>query len=183
MQGARALAGDLDVVDVSRVADLELERRIHLVLAGIRADMAFHQHGARALLDHDERADEYRGRLLARIHEHEMDRPRQRDTLRDMDHRAVTHERGIERDRHVVGRHQLAQMGQEMRIAAREPLRHRADGEARFQIGKIGEFRHEGAIDEHDRTRIDRRAAWRSPAWRAPSRPHRARPRAAWRRA
>ena len=35
-------------------------------------------------------------------------------------------------------------------------LRHRADGEARFQIGKIGEFRHEGAIDEHDRARLDR---------------------------
>ena len=35
MQGARALAGDLDVVDLRRVADLELERRIDLILEGL----------------------------------------------------------------------------------------------------------------------------------------------------
>ena len=156
MQGARALAGDLDVIDMRRVADLELERRIHLVLAGIGADMAFHQHRACALLDHDERADEDRGRLLAGIDEDEMDRPRERDSLRDMDHRAVTHERGIERDRHIVGRHQLAQMGDELLIAGGEPLRHRADREAGFQVGEIGELRHEGAVDEDDRARLDR---------------------------
>ena len=81
VQRARALAGDLDVIDMGLVADLELERRVHLVLAGIRAVVAFDQHRARALLDDDERADEDRGRLLAGIDEDEMDRPRQRDSL------------------------------------------------------------------------------------------------------
>jgi hypothetical protein len=37
MQGARALAGDLDVIDMRRVANLELERRIDLVLAAVGA--------------------------------------------------------------------------------------------------------------------------------------------------
>ena len=157
MERPGAPAGDLDVIDMRGVADLELERRIHLVLIAIRADMAFDQHRARPLLDHDERADEHRRGLLARIHENKMDRPRQRSALRDPDHRAVTHESGIERDRHVVGRDELSQMRNEMRIAGSEPLRHRADGEAGFQVGQIGEFRRKDAIDEDDSARLDRR--------------------------
>ena len=43
------------------------------------------------------------------------------------DHGAVAHERGIERDRDVVGRHDRADMRGNMRIARRQRLCQRAD--------------------------------------------------------
>ena len=48
MQRACALAGDLDVVDMSLVADHEFERGIDLVVAARRALVALDQHRARA---------------------------------------------------------------------------------------------------------------------------------------
>src|SRR5262249_34970069 len=63
MQRASAVAGDLDMIDVGLVTDLELERRVHLVLARDRADVAFDEHRARPLLDDDEGTGEYRSGL------------------------------------------------------------------------------------------------------------------------
>ena len=84
------------------VADDELERGVDLIVAAVRAFVALDDHGARALLDHDERAGEQRGRLVAGRGEHQMDRPLDRGAGRDVDHDAVAHERGVERDRDVA---------------------------------------------------------------------------------
>jgi hypothetical protein len=150
-----ALAGDFDVIDVSVIAHLELKHRVHLVLARARTDMAFEQHGARAVFDHDERADENRRRLAAGIHEYDMDRLRQRGALRHVDQRAVAHEGGVERNRDVVGRHDLAEMSEQVAIAGRQRLRHGANGEAGLEASEIGEFRHESAVDEYDAAGVD----------------------------
>ena len=84
--------------------------------------MALDQHRARALsITTSERANT-RGRLVAGLHEHEMDRPRERRAGRDVDHGAVAHEGGVERDRDVVGRHHLAEMRSDQRIAGRQRL-------------------------------------------------------------
>ena len=65
---------------------------------------------------------------LPAFDEDEVDRPRQRRAGRDMDHGAITHEGGVERDRDVVGRHDLAEMLREPRSPAVSASRHRADG-------------------------------------------------------
>ena len=49
MQCAGTLAGDLDMVDMSLVADQQFERGAHLVVVAGRAFVALDQHGARAL--------------------------------------------------------------------------------------------------------------------------------------
>ena len=41
------------------------------------------------------------------------------------------------------------------RIAGGQRLRQRADRQARLQLGEVGQFRHERAVDEHDAARID----------------------------
>ena len=69
------------MVDMGLVADLEFERGVDLIFVAGRAFVALDQHGARALLDDDERAGENRGRRLAGIDEDEMDRARQRGAL------------------------------------------------------------------------------------------------------
>ena len=84
----RAGAGDLDVVDVGRVADLELDCRIHLEI--IRTLMAFDQHRARPLSDRRERAHEHGRRLPAGIDEDEMDRTRERNSRGDIESRIST---------------------------------------------------------------------------------------------
>ena len=58
VQRVRAFADDLDVIDMSLVADEQFERGIDLIIAARRPLVAFDQHGARALLDDDERAHE-----------------------------------------------------------------------------------------------------------------------------
>src|SRR5258708_36062556 len=94
MQRARAGAGDLDVIDVRLVADLELEHRVHLVLARGRAEMAFDEHRARPLLDDGERTGEYRSGLAAGMDDDEMDRLHQRRALRYADDGAGAHAGG-----------------------------------------------------------------------------------------
>ncbi len=73
VQRAGARAGDLDMVDMGLVPDLEFERGVDLIVVAGRAFVALDQHGARALLDDDERAGKDRGRRLAGIDEDEMD--------------------------------------------------------------------------------------------------------------
>ena len=75
---------------------------------------------------------------------------------RHPDHDAVAHESGVERHRHVVGRDELAKMRYHLRIADRQRLRHRTDGEAFLEIGKIGQLRHKRAVDEDDAATLDR---------------------------
>ncbi len=133
MQRACALAGDLDMIDMGLVADLDFERGIDLVVAARHALVALDQHRPRALADDGERAGEHRGRRAAGIEEHEMQRPRQRRARGHLDDDAVTHERGVERDRDIVGRNDPAQPLGDRRVAGRQRLRHRADGETRLR--------------------------------------------------
>ena len=156
MQSPRALPRDLDVIDVRLVADLELEHRVHLVLVRRRAEVAFDQHRTRALLNRDERTHEHRCGLAVRRHEHEVERTGERGARGDVDHRAVAHERRVERDRDVVARRHLAETGGEPRIAGRQHLRRRADAQPRLEVAEIGELGYESAVDEHDAARIDR---------------------------
>ncbi len=150
MQCPRALAGYLDVVDMSPVADLELERCVHLILAAGRTVMGFDQHRAGTRLDPHKGTYEDRSRLAAGIDEHEVDRPRQRYFRGNMDHRTITHEGSVERDRDVATRHHLAEMLHQLGIPDRQGLRHRTDGETGFEVGQVGQFRYECTVDEHD---------------------------------
>ena len=84
-----------------------------------------------------------------------MDRPLDRGAVGDADHRAVAHQRGVERDRRVVGRerpcrHAALTSGSPLASASAM----RADGQAR--LGRqIGQLRHEGAVDERRAAGID----------------------------
>ena len=156
MQRAGALAGDLDVVDMGFVADHDLERGVDLVVAARGPLVALDQHRPRALADHGQRAHEHRGRGAAGIEEHEMQRPRQRRARGNLDHDAVAHERGVECDRDVIGRYDPPELPNDRRVAGRQRLRHRADGETRLDPREVGQFRHEGAVDQHDAPALDR---------------------------
>ena len=150
-----ALARDLDVIDMRVVGDGKLQRGVRLIVAAVRAFVALDDHRARALLDHDERAGEQRGRLVAGRGEHQMDRPLDRGAGRHMDHDAVAHEGGVERDRHVVGREHLAEILRRQRIVLRQRLRHRADREAGLERREIGQFGRKHAVDEHQPPAVD----------------------------
>ena len=63
-----------------------------------------------------------------------------RRALGDVNDRAVAHQRGVERDHALaLGRHDLAEMRRDQRIAGGQRLRHRADGQAGRQIGEVGQ--------------------------------------------
>jgi hypothetical protein len=75
--------------------------------------------------------------------------------LRHVDQRAITHQRGIERDHaFAIGRHHLSEMLCEQRIAGGQRLRHRADTHARRQIRHLGQFGYERPVDKDDALRI-----------------------------
>ena len=102
---------------------------------------------------------------------------------RDLDHGAVAHEGGVERDRDIVGRHDLAEMRRRPPVAGGQRLRQRADGQPGLE-------RRRGRTVPARRRRRRRRCgglrsrrAPRRRSWRAPWRRRRAAPRAAWRRA
>ncbi len=95
----------------------------------------------RALADADQRAREQRDRLVRRGDEDEMQRPRDRGTVGNPDHRAVAHHRGVERERRVVlQRRDAAETLQHRGIALRQGLGQRADGKTRLKRGKIGQI-------------------------------------------
>ena len=154
VQRVGALADDLDVIDMGLVADKDLERGIDLIIAAGRPLVALDQHGAGALFHHHQRAHEGRGRL-GRGDEEQMDRPLDGRAGGDADHRAVAHQRGIERDRGIACRRELAEMGSERRIAIGQRVGERADRKPRLQAGNVGQFGHESAIDKHQPARFD----------------------------
>ena len=175
---ARA-AGDLDVIDMGVVADHELERGVDL-MAGDGV-VALDQHGARALLDHDQRAGEHRGRLCRRSRRTPDGSAARRVAPLATWMTAPSRISAVlsATTPSPLGRHDLAEIGGDQRIARRQRLRHRADGQAGRQIGEVGQLRHEAC---RRRTRCAahpcRRSACRHP-WRAPWRRRPARRRAA----
>ncbi len=154
VQRVGALADDLDVIDMGLVADENLERGIDLIVAAGGTFMTFDQHGAGALLHHHQRAHEGRGRLC-RGDEEQMNRPLDGRAGGDADHGAVAHQRGIERDRDVACRRELAEMGSERRIAVGQRVGERADRKPRLQGGNVGQFGDESAVDKHQPARFD----------------------------
>ena len=136
------------------VADKDLERGIDLIIAAGRPLVALDQHGAGALFHHHQGAHEGRGRL-GRGDEQQMDRPLGGRACGDADHRAVAHQRGIERDRGVACRRELAEMGSERRIAIGQRVGERADRKPRLEACNVGQFGHESAIDKHQPARFD----------------------------
>ena len=138
-----ALARDLDVIDMRLVGDRQLQRGIGLIVAAVGALVALDQHRARALLDHDQRAGEQRGRLVAGRGEHEMDRPLDRGAGRDMDHDAVAHEGGVERDRRIVGLDHLADPVDQRIASPRAPAPSGGWSVRLSSVGEIGQLRHE----------------------------------------
>ena len=99
-----------------------LERGVDLIVAAGRAFVALDQHGAGALFDHHQRAHEGR-RRLCRGDEEQMDRPLDGRARGDADHGAVAHQRGIERDRDVACRRELAEMSASARDRHRRARR------------------------------------------------------------
>ena len=147
-------AGDLDVIDMGVVADHELERGVDLMSgAGV---VALDQHGARALLDHDQRAGEHRGRRLSPV------AANTRWIGRSSVAPLATWMTAPSRISAVLSATTpspsagttLPSLSATSAIARRQRLRHRADGQAGRQIGEVGQFRHERAVDEHDAPRI-----------------------------
>ena len=56
-----------------------------------------------------------------------LDRPLGRGAGGDADHRAIAHQRGVERHRRIVSREDLADMGGHQRIAFAKRIGHRTD--------------------------------------------------------
>ncbi len=83
-----------------------------------------------------------------------MDRPLKRRARRHMDHRAIAHQRRVERDRDVIGVESFADMRRDQRVALGERLGQRADGQARLRR-QVRQLRHEGTVDEGELAAID----------------------------
>ena len=121
MQAARI--DRFEIIDLRAVADHQFKRAIDL---GNAAIMAFGDQRLGALFNHDQRAGEAGARRVATGSEHQMDRTLQFGTGGDLDNGAIAHQRGVERDRGVVGLEDLADMLGDQRIALRQSFRHRA---------------------------------------------------------
>ena len=91
MQRVGSFGDDLDVIDMSLIADENLKRRVDLIIAASGTFMTFDQHGAGALLYHHQRAHEGRGRLC-RSDEEQINRPLDGRAGGDADHGAVAHQ-------------------------------------------------------------------------------------------
>ncbi len=149
MQRLGAFADELDVIDMRLVADHKLQRRVNLVVGIPRAFMALNQHDPGALLNHDKRACEDRGRRIG-TDESQMQRAVDHRPRRDVHESAIAHQRGIERQRRVVAGDDLAEMPRDKRVTLRQHRRHRADGQTLFQGAEIGKLGNESAVDEDD---------------------------------
>ncbi len=112
-----------------------------------------------------------------------MQRPLDGRAGGDTDHRAVAHQRGVERDRDVARRRELAERSGQAGIVAGERGRQRTDAQACLQLGDIRQFGHERAVDEHQTAalHIAEQSARRSSRRASP--PHPAGRPAAWLRA
>ena len=143
------------MVDMGLVADHQFERGIDLVVD--RGTLvALDQHGAGVFADDDQGAREDRRWPCAGIGEHQVQRPRQRRAVGDPDYRAIAHEGGVECDRDIIGRYDLAEVRGDGRVAGRQRLRRRADRKARLEPGQVRKFRHQHAVDKHHAARFDR---------------------------
>ena len=157
MECAKPFRRDLEVVDLGAVPDHEIARGIHLVVGAGRALVAFDQHRAGAVLDHDQIADKTRRRLVAGGDRDDMERPRDIGALGDTYDDAVAHQRRIERNRDITGRRNLAHMGGHEAVVVRQGPRHRADRQAPFQSIKVRAFGNECAIDQDQAAAVDAR--------------------------
>src|ERR1043166_1738728 len=97
------------MIHMRAIADGQFERRIDLIVATLWTVVALDQHGARIRANDDQRTGEHCRRTAPGTDEDEMDRSRKCGALPDLDYRAIAHERGVERNRHIVGGHDLAQ--------------------------------------------------------------------------
>ena len=84
-----------------------------------------------------------------------MQRPLDGRAGADADHRAVAHQRGIERDGDIACRRQLAELRRERRIAIGERGGERTDRKPALQRGDVGQFRNERAVDEDEPAAFD----------------------------
>ena len=84
-----------------------------------------------------------------------MDRPRDAGAFRHPDDGAVTHEGGVERDRHIAFRREPSEMLGEQRVALGQRFAHGPDGQTLLQALDVGELGHEGTVDEDQPAAID----------------------------
>ena len=153
MQRVGALADDLDVIDMGLIADEHFERSVGLIAAAGRPLVAFDQHHARALADRHQRTGETRRRLFRRG-EHEMQRPLDGRAGAHADDGAVAHQRGVERDRNVARGRELAEMPHQLVVVLGERGGERSERKPVFQRCRVGQFRHERAVDKNKPQRL-----------------------------
>ena len=151
MQRVGTFADDLDVIDMRPVTNKQLKRGIDLIFAACRSFVTFHEHDPRPALDDDQRAHEAR-RGFVRSCENEMERPFDRGVGGDPDHRAVPHQRGIERDGDIARWGEFPEMRGQHRRGARKRVGQRSYLEAGLQSREVRQFRHERAGDENQPT-------------------------------
>ena len=149
VDGGVALARDLDMIDPRLVADHQLKHGVDLIIRFIAPLMGLDEGRAGAAADHHQRSRDHRSRRRAGIDENQMDRPLDRDAGRNRDDDAVAGQRGVERERRIVGGNHRAEPLRQQRLVQGQRLGHRANEETGFETGEIGQLGDERAVDDH----------------------------------
>ena len=145
------------MVEPRIVADRDDQRVVDLIgLRAIGGDVAFDQRRAGVLAEAQQRAREHRRRRGAAGDMNDLQRLRQHDAIGDLDHHAVGHHRGVERDHRIgaVGREQLRLQRWRRRLPARRAGVRMASP---FSSRRCGKLRREHAVHQHQPARaLDR---------------------------
>ena len=149
VDGAAAFTRDLDVIDPRRVANHQLKRGVDSIIRLAATLVGLDQRRAGAFTDHHQRSGDHRRRRSTGIDENQVDRPLDGDIRRNRDHDAVAGQRGVERERGIVGGHHRAQTLRQHGLVQGQRFRHRANGKAGFETGQVGQLCDEGAVDQH----------------------------------